>query len=199
MRIAAVKLLDAAFGHPRGLLGRLGAAVMARGNADQERAAVAQARLRPGDRALVVGFGPGLGLELAAGAVVPGGSVVGVDPSPLMGQLAMRRCAGRVAAGVVEIHEGTASATGLTDGSVDAAVSVNNVMLWDRPMGFAELVRVLRPGGRLVLSVHQHVLDQPAEELRAEAAAAGFVDIEVTSRPRRRSSPAIELLARRPG
>jgi hypothetical protein len=32
-----MRALDAAFGHPRGVAGRLGGAIMARGNAEQER------------------------------------------------------------------------------------------------------------------------------------------------------------------
>lgn len=80
---------------------------------------------------------------------------------------------------------------------MDVAISVNNVMLWDQPAGFAELFRVLRPGGRLVLTVHRHVLGQVADEVRAGAVAAGFVDATLTQRPRRGNSPAVELVARR--
>jgi arsenite methyltransferase len=53
------------------------------------------------------------------------------------------------------------------------------------------------PGGRLVITVHRHVLDVPAERLRAEAEAVGFAGIELNTRPPRLNSPAIELLARR--
>jgi predicted methyltransferase len=64
--------------------------------------------------------------------------------------------------------------------------------------GFAELFRVLRPGGLLVLTVHRHVLGCAAEQLRTDATAAGFDDLELVERPRRWISPAVELTARRP-
>lgn len=100
-----MRVLDAAFGHPRGLVGRLGGALMARGNATQERWAVQQADLRPGGQVLVVGPGPGVGIALASAAVAPGGHVVGVDPSQTMRQMAATRCASDIAAGRVELRE----------------------------------------------------------------------------------------------
>jgi len=71
-------------------------------------------------------------------------------------------------------------------------------MLWRRTEGFAELARVLRPGGRLVVSVHRHVLDVRPEQLAKEALDAGFLDLDLRLLPRRRNSPAVELVARRP-
>lgn len=85
---------------------------MVRGNAEQEARAVEPAQLVAGERVLVVGHGPGVGLVQAAAAVTPGGQVVALDPSPLMRDLAATRCAAPIAAGVVEIRAGTAENTG---------------------------------------------------------------------------------------
>jgi hypothetical protein len=71
-------------------------------------------------------------------------------------------------------------------------------MLWDLDAGLAELHRALRPGGRLVISVHRHVLGIPPEQLATRAAAHRFTDIALALQPRRRNSPAVRLLARRP-
>jgi ubiquinone/menaquinone biosynthesis C-methylase UbiE len=198
MATLLMRVLDAAFGHPRGLAGRLGGAIMVRANAEQEHWAVRHAALSPGERVLVIGPGPGVGLILAATEVGAGGHVVGVDPSATMRELAAARCAAQIAAGQVEIRDGSAERTGCADASVDVAISVNNVMLWDRAAGLAELHRVLRPGGRLVITVHRHVLGVPPDQLHADAAAAGFVNLTLTLRDRRLNSPAVELLARRP-
>ncbi len=198
MATKLLRVLDAFFGHPRGAAGRLGGALMARANAGQERWAVHQAGLRPGERVLVVGHGPGVGLALAADAVRPGGQVIGVDPSGTMRAMASARCAPWIREGGVLVRDGAAERTGCPDASVDAVISVNNVMLWDRPAGFREVLRVLRPGGRLVLTVHRHVLDFPPERLLADATAAGFTGLRLTRRPRRLNSDAVQLLARRP-
>lgn len=198
MATMLMRALDAAFGHPRGLAGRLGGAMMARGNAEQEQWAVRHTQLRPATRVLVVGHGPGVGLAFAAATVGSGGHVVGVDPSATMREMAAARCAPQITAGQLELRDGTAEHTGCAEASIDAVISVNNVMLWDRPAGFAELHRVLRPGGRLVITVHRHVLGIPPDQLHAEASAAGFVNLTFTLRDRRLNSPAVELLAQRP-
>jgi arsenite methyltransferase len=193
-----MRVLDPIFGHPRGLAGRLGGVLMARSNAEQERWVVEHAELHDGANVLVVGHGPGLGLEAAAAAVAPTGHVVGVDPSATMRGMAAARCASLIRDGRVEIRDGSTEATGCPDGSVDVAISVNNVMLWDRPVGFTELFRVLRPGGLLVLSVHRHVLDVDPNQLVNDAQTAGFTDVKLSLRARRFNSPAVELFARRP-
>jgi len=170
------QILDRAFGHPRGLLGRLGGAVMAQSNGATEQHVVDVARLTPDEAVLVVGPGPGVGLRAAAehAAVVHG-----VDPSAEMLALARERCAAEVESGRVRLSEGSAERTGLGDASVDVVLSVNNVHLWeDRAAGFVELRRVLRPGGRLVLSAHEKSLPVARHQVAAELGEAGFTDLQ---------------------
>jgi SAM-dependent methyltransferase len=165
------RVFDRAFGHPAGALGRLGGWVMARGNAATEHRMVELARIEPDETVLVIGPGPGVGLHAAA---LLAGRAVGVDPSPDMLALSHQRC-GKLA----ELRRGSAEETGEADESVDVVLSVNNVMLWDdRDAGFAELFRVLRPGGRLLLSAHEKWLPVSRHVLADEAAAAGFADLQ---------------------
>jgi arsenite methyltransferase len=191
-----MRALDPLFGHPRGVLGRLGGALMSRGNAEQEHWAVTAAQLQPGQRVLVLGHGPGVGLALAADEVGRTGHVVGVDPSQTMRQMAATRCASQVRDGIVELCTGTAEETSCDGASIDAAISVNNVMLWDLEASFAELARVLRVGGTLVITVHRHVLGHSPDALRQAAERAGFVLVSLNLRDRRFNSPAAELIAR---
>jgi SAM-dependent methyltransferase len=101
---------------------------------------------------LEVGHGPGILLGLLARTAR---HVIGVDPSREMRRLAIRAHAAEIADGRIEVRPGDAGATGLPDAAVDLVVGVNNVAIWpDLDGGVAELHRVLRPGGRLVLSWH---------------------------------------------
>lgn len=182
---------DRAFGRPRGLLGRIGAAVMASVNGPTERHVVDVARLTSGESVLVVGHGPGVGVEAASARTA---EVAGVDPSEVMLALARARCP------QAQLSRGTAEDTGRCDESADVVLSVNNVQLWpDRAAGFAELRRVLRPGGRLVLSAPEKWLPVSRHDLAAEVAAAGFTDLQTwTWEPPGFASTEAELRARRP-
>ena len=102
----------------------------------------------PGERILDVGCGPGFYCaELAE--EVGSGSVVGVDSSPAMLELAARRCAGQEA---VELRPGEAVSLPIDDASVDAAVCVQVLeYVADPTVALAEIHRALRPGGRVVV------------------------------------------------
>lgn len=148
---------------PTGWLGRLGGRLMALMNARQQREVLAMLGDVRGADVLEVGHGPGvlLGLLARAGAA----RVVGVDPSKEMRYLATRAHARRIVAGQVRISAGGADATGLPDAAVDVAVSVNNVAIWpDLEAGVAELRRVVRPGGRVMISWHGG--EQPSRSQR---------------------------------
>jgi ubiquinone/menaquinone biosynthesis C-methylase UbiE len=77
------KLLVRMFGRPKGVLGRLGGAIMARVNRDAAAQVIEVLDVRPDDKVLEVGFGPGVAVQLLLRRV-PAGSVSGVDLSQEM-------------------------------------------------------------------------------------------------------------------
>jgi ubiquinone/menaquinone biosynthesis C-methylase UbiE len=86
-------------------LGRLGGLIMAGSNRACAERAIGLLEVRPQDRVLEVGFGPGVAIELLAR--VPARHVVGVDPSTeMLEQAAVRNAAG-VASGRVELQQGS--------------------------------------------------------------------------------------------
>ena len=115
------------------------------------RACVRATALSPGDTALDVACGTGALTRELARAVAPGGSVIGVDRSTEMLRVARRR---PVPSGAVAPRwvEGDALALPLEDGSADAAtISFGLRNVADYAACLAELARVTRPGGRVVV------------------------------------------------
>lgn len=113
---------------------------------------IALADLRPGETVLDLGSGAGMDAFLAASKVGPGGRVIGVDMTPAMLARA-RRNAELGGHANVEFREGLIEALPLDDASVDAILSncvINLSPQKDRV--FREARRVLRPGGRMVVS-----------------------------------------------
>jgi SAM-dependent methyltransferase len=148
---------------PAGRLGTCGGRLMRLLNRAQQREIIAFLGPLAGKDVLEVGHGPGVLLGMLTRTAR---HVIGVDPSLEMRALAIRAHAGAIAAGRLDVRAGDAGATGLPDAAVDVVVGVNNVAIWpDLDAGVGELHRVLRPGGRLVLSWHGG--ERPSRPARA--------------------------------
>ena len=134
---------------------------------------VRHANLEPGEDVVDLGSGGGIDCLLAALAVGPSGSVVGVD---FLADMVGRATRAASDAGLpnVAFIEGTIEALPIPDSSVDVVISNGVVNLSPRKVRvLSEAFRVLRPGGRLVIVdlVLEH--DLPPEIQTHPAAWAG--------------------------
>jgi SAM-dependent methyltransferase len=156
------------------------AVVMARLNRDMEEAALDELDPGDGDRILVIGFGPGVGIELLLERCAPA-SVTGVDPSPVMVAAARRRIAKCPSNDVVTLLAAAAADVAPAPGAFDAAVAVNSHQLWQPHAATAHvLASAIRAGGRLVTVTHDWAIEKITPVARWRTAvgddlvAAGF-------------------------
>ena len=108
--------------------------------------------LKAGETVVDLGSGPGLDAFLAAKQVGTSGRVIGVDMTPEMLERA-RTNAAKAGIANVEFRQGRLESLPVESGTVDAVTSncVINLVP-DKAAVFAEIARVLKPGGRVVVS-----------------------------------------------
>jgi SAM-dependent methyltransferase len=110
------------------------------------------ADLKPGEVVLDLGSGGGIDCFLAAQKVGPTGRVIGLDMTPDMLKLAQHN-AKLMHADNVEFRFGEMEDIPLPDASVDVIISNCVINLsTDKDSVFGEAYRVLRPGGRMMVS-----------------------------------------------
>lgn len=164
------------------------------------------AALRAGEVVLDLGSGGGMDCFMAGPRVGPTGRVIGVDMTPDMLAKARRNIASyRAQSGLdnVEFRLGEIENLPVADASVDVVLSNCVINLSpDKARVWREVVRVLKPGGRVAISdlallrplPESVVADvealigcvagaQLVETIRGEMASAGLVDITLTNKP----------------
>jgi arsenite methyltransferase len=123
-------------------------------------------RLEPGERVVDVGSGAGFDSFIAAGQVSPTGRVVGVDMTTEMLSKS-RDTAEQLRLAHVEFREGFAEAMPIDNGWADAVISNGVINLCaDKQAVFAEIFRVLRPGGMLQFADIANGQPVPVEAMR---------------------------------
>jgi SAM-dependent methyltransferase len=137
---------------------------------------VRHAGLRPGETVLDIGSGGGIDTILAARRVGPDGRVIGLD---MLDEMCARGRRHAEEAGVdrwTEFRRGEMEAIPLPDGSIDVVVSNGVINLSARKSRtLAELLRVLRPSGRMCVADLTVDEDLPPAVLGSTAAWAGCI------------------------
>jgi ubiquinone/menaquinone biosynthesis C-methylase UbiE len=110
------------------------------------------AGIAPGMRVLDIATGTGLSAEAALAAVGPTGHVMAADVSPAMAERARERL-GKAPNAAVAVEDG--QALSFANSSFDAVLCNLGLMFFPDPvLGLSEFRRVVRPGGRVAVSVN---------------------------------------------
>lgn len=176
---------------------------------------VAAADLQPGEVVLDLGSGAGHDALRAAAAVGDAGHVIGIDMTAEMTARAKANAARRGRANV-EFRQGVIEVLPVADAAVDVVLSNCVINLApDKRAVFGEAYRVLRPGGRLIVSDMVAAQALPPELRDDKAAwagciagaipeaeyldalrAAGFSAVRVIERPRERAAAVYSVTVR---
>lgn len=139
------------------------------------------ARLQSGEQVLDVGCGTGtLAMEVAR-RVGSAGRIVGVDPSPEQIARARSKAARRHAPHApIEFQIGVIEQLAFPDQTFDVALStlmMHHVPKSLKRQGLAEIARVLKPGGRLVIADFTRKQDRQGQAARFHAGGSSLQEL----------------------
>src|SRR5260370_23930512 len=175
------KLLIRCFGRPKGVRGRLGGVIRARVSGDVAAQVIEVLDVRPDDKILEVGFGPGVAIQLLLPRV-PAGSVAGVDQSQEMVRQAAARNADALRSRRADLRYGSVERLPFADETFDMALAINSMQAWpDVRAGLREIRRVLKHGGNVALGFTVNSR-QPKEGVAATPAAAVFAQPRIVDK-----------------
>lgn len=146
---------------PKGIVGRIIGEQMVHQHQRETHWAISLLEIKATDRVLEIGFGAGKAIEHIAILAVDG-YVAGIDLSPTMVEVASRRNAQAVKAKRVGLQRGDVTSLPFTDQQFDKVLSVHTFYFWpSSARGIAEIFRVLKPGGMLVLTLSTGKIGEP--------------------------------------
>jgi ubiquinone/menaquinone biosynthesis C-methylase UbiE len=170
------------FAKPTGLLGTFVGHLMAMKNGQRSSWVFSMLDMKPSDRVLEIGFGPGTDIERASKTAA---FVAGIDHSDIMVKQAMRRNKDAIREGKVQLQLGAASKLPFPDSHFDKIFAINCAQFWkDSVKTMTEVGRVLKPGGWVALAVQprsKNATDETTRQagigLAKSLTAAGFQDV----------------------
>lgn len=141
------KFIASQFKKPRGLLGIFASNLMIKRNEKNYNRLIMDLDLQPHDKILEIGYGPGIGIGMAA-KICPNCAIHGIDFSRLMYKRASNYNKQYIDEGRVRLHCGDFIGTTALDDDYDKAFCLNVIYFWDELKSpFEKLSSLLKKNG----------------------------------------------------
>jgi len=183
-----IKNFYSQFAHPEGWVGRLVGMILGWKNRQRNAWAISLLNIQSDDQVLEIGFGPGQVIQEAA-KLTPRGFVAGIDLSDVMVSQASKRNAAAIRSGRVLLRKGDSPPLPFEDDKFDKAFAVNSMQFWSKPIeGLQEVRRVLKPGGRVVITIQpmwaktEEEVRKVGEKLEFQLKQVGFKQVRLETR-----------------
>lgn len=155
-------------GHPEQPKGEAGRALLERMNAGRHEElaewGLGYLQFAGNEHMLDCGCGGGANLQRLLSRA-PNGHATGIDYAPLAVEMSREVNAQAITEGRCDVLEGDVRALPFDDAAFDLVTAFETVYFWDMPTGFAEVRRVLRPGGQFLICNEDNGTGSDAQEV----------------------------------
>ncbi len=172
------------FRKPSGVLGHLVGWILSIKNKERTNWTFDNLRLKPQDKLLEIGYGPGVTLNKIANHLTSG-SIAGIDHSEIMLKQATKRNKKHIENKKVKLEQGTIWDLEYPDNHFDTIYGSNVHFFWKNPVEeFSELVKLLKPEGQLLMVFQprwtktEDEVKEVAKKTRMQYAEAGLKNIK---------------------
>jgi ubiquinone/menaquinone biosynthesis C-methylase UbiE len=147
--------------NPSGWMGRVFGKMMELTNTDAYQKTIQALAPSDNEQFLEIGFGTGCCAEMLLSKTT-GTFVAGVDPTETMVKTALNRLIKQGLGDRIDIRQGTDDSLPWSDDRFDAIVAIHSFQFWPDPhKSMIEIGRILRPNGRIVLTLRDHSTRAP--------------------------------------